>query len=55
MPVERRTRDAARRAEVGDGDAVEAAGREQLGRGREDLVATAHGRKVMVVNSTRWV
>ena len=38
--VERRPGDPARRADVGDADPVEAARREQLRRGREDLLAS---------------
>ena len=40
--VERRPGDAARRADLGDRDPVEAAGGEQLGRGRQQLLAAGH-------------
>jgi len=44
--VERRPRDAAGGADVGDGDPVESASGEQSGRRGEDLVAAGHGPEV---------
>ena len=52
--VERRTGDPARPPDLADRDAVEALGREQLGRGLEDLLPPAHAARLAVVNAARW-